>query len=64
MREIMPADREGQSAIPASGGRDVSPQPAADCPAAWRAPTVRIIDIKRTLFLAGSGSDLSGRSTS
>jgi hypothetical protein len=35
----------------------------ADSPSVWHPPSASVIDIKRTLLLAGSGSDLSGRTT-
>jgi hypothetical protein len=43
---------------------DTPRQPAADSRCAWHPPKASIIDIKRTMLLGGSGSDLSGRTTS
>jgi hypothetical protein len=36
---------------------------AEDFRSSWHPPKATIIDIKRTMLLGGSGSDLSGRTT-
>jgi hypothetical protein len=39
-------------------------EPDGERLAAWHRPSTSVIDIKRTMFFGGSGSDLSGRTTS
>ncbi len=60
---MMKHHHEKMSEIASGKNSPEDQNPNAETSTVWRPPTVSVIDIKRTLLLAGSGSDLSGRTT-
>ncbi len=54
---------ESPQVSPPKGSRP-APEPNREGAACWHRPSATVIDIKRTMMFAGSGADLSGRSTS